>query len=329
MNKYLLEDRNCISKTATKLGFKDKSFLISGATGMIGQILVNAILTFTEPKKVYVMGKDLEECQSVYPNSGVNYIGFETLDSVKGNIDYVIHLASPTNSQFLANNPVEVIDFMYNSTKQLLEFSKAHNSSMLFISSMEAFGEVFDDDKKLEKDLGYLSLESTRSSYPETKRLCELLVKSYSQEYSLNCYSARLAQTFGAGTSLNDPRVFGYFARCVMNKEDIVLRTKGETFGNYCYVSDVIEAFFYILANGTRGETYNVVGDNTRSTIVDMANMVKKEFADNMIEVKFDIAPEGIYPKPTQLNMDNSKIKKLGWSPKYSLFDMYKRMLGY
>ena len=192
---------------------------------------------------------------------------------------------------------------------------------------MEVYGEIFDDVKKSESELGYISLESTRSSYPEAKRLCELLIKSYATEYGVCCYTARLAQTFGAGSSINDPRVFGYFARCAINNENIVLKTNGDTFGNYCYLADTIASFFYILEKGIPGDTYNVVSDNSRFTIFEMANLVINNINPN-ISLKFDIDPNNAFPKPTQLNMDNSKLKSLGWRSRFNIIDMYKRMIG-
>lgn len=327
MNKYLIEDRKYLSELAIKLGFANKCFLISGATGMIGKILVDVLLKVTTPSKIIAMGKNIDECKKAFDGKNIEYSSFETLNDIDQKVDYIIHLASPTNSYFLASKPIEVIDFIYTSTKKLLDFANIENSKFLFISSMEVFGEIYDEEKKNENDLGFISLESTRSSYPEAKRLCELLVKSYSSELKLNCYSARLAQTFGAGTSTEDPRVFGYFARCVLKNEDIILKTSGESYGNYCYIADTISAFLFILSRGISGETYNVVGDNTRTSIYDMAKMVSREFSNNQINVKIEQSKSEIFANSTKLNMDNKKLKLLGWRPNFDLKQMYLRMV--
>lgn len=324
--KIIEEDTIDIYNDAIKLGFKNKSFLITGATGMIGQLLVGALKNITDENKIIVFGKDKNEAERIFANTCIVCSSFEEIASLP-KADFVIHLASPTNSKFLAEKPVETIDFIYRSTKKMLDYSLKHKSKMLYVSSMETFGEVFDESKKKETNLGYISLESTRSSYPESKRLCELLCFSYAREYGLDVYTARLAQTFGAGTSLNDPRIFGYISRCVVNNENIVLNTKGDTVGNYCYISDTIRAFFYIFAKGESGLSYNVVGDNCRSTIYDLAEMVSKKLANNSIDVVTNLGSDIIYPNPTKLNMDNTRIKKLGWEPKYDLLSMFQRMI--
>ena len=322
------EDRKYIVSEATKLGFSNKSFLVTGSTGMIGRILVNSLSKITSANKIYVLGLNLEEVKELYKDKDFNKTSFNQLDSIVGDIDYIIHLASPTNPTCLKEKPIETIDFIYFSTKTILDFALKHHSNVLYISSMETYGEVYDEILRNEKQLGYIDLSNTRSSYPEAKRLCELLCYSYVQEKGLDVKCARLAQTFGAGTIQSDPRVFGYFARCAVNGEDIVLGTRGDSFGNYCYIADTLSAFFYILANGASGETYNVVGDNARCTILELASFVKTNIANNKIDVKFNLSLGAKYPNPTKLNMGNSKLKSIGWIPKYNLEDMFSRMIA-
>lgn len=321
------QDISYISSTAIKLGFKDKSFLVTGATGMIGRMLVSALKNITKEDKIIVLGKDLEETEEVFGSTKVICSSFDSLNRIKHDIDYIIHLASPTNSKYMVEHAVETIDFIYSGTKQILDFALKHNSKVLYISSMEVYGEIFDCKSKSEQELGYISLTNSRSSYPEAKRLCELLCFSYSQQYKLSVCSARLAQTFGAGTIKDDPRVFGYIARCALNGDNIVLNTKGDSYGNYCYLADTLTAFFYILSNGMKGETYNVVGDNCRCTILEMANLVADTISYKNIRVEIQINNSGLYPNPTRLNMNNQKIKSIGWVPKYGLSDMFERMI--
>jgi dTDP-glucose 4,6-dehydratase len=73
----------------------------------------------------------------------------------------------------------------------------------------------------------------------------------------------RLCQTFGAGVAYDDNRVFAQFARSVIEKKDIVLRTKGETYRNYCYTRDAVVALFLLLCKGRAGEVYNIANFDT------------------------------------------------------------------
>ena len=321
------QDLEYLTSEALKLGFANKSFLVTGATGMIGRMLVETLKRITKENNVIVLGINLKEAEEVYGGTKLVRSSFDSLNKIEQDVDFIIHLASPTNSRYMVEHAVETIDFIYSGTKQILDFALKHNSKVLYISSMEVYGEVLDSKLKTENDLGEISLLNRRSSYPEAKRLCELLCYSYNQQYGLPVCCARLAQTFGGGTIKNDPRVFGYMARCAINGESIVLNTKGDSYGNYCYLADTINAFFYILSNGIDGETYNVVGDNCRCTILEMANLVANTIFKKSIKVEIQINNSGLYPNPTKLNMDNQKIKSIGWTPKYDLPDMFRRMI--
>ena len=65
--------------------------------------------------------------------------------------------------------------------------------------------------------------------------------------------------------------------------------------------------------------------------IREMAGMVARDLADDKIKVVFDI-PEGNkfgYAPDVTMHLSADKIEGLGWKPRYSLLDMYKRMIQY
>ena len=92
---------------------------------------------------------------------------------------------------------------------------------------------------------------------------------SYQKEYGVPVKIARIAQTFGAGISKNENRVYKIFADAVINKENIVLKSKGTTIINYSYTTDTVIALLVLLLKGKNGEAYNVVGEKTNMTILE------------------------------------------------------------
>ena len=58
--------------------------------------------------------------------------------------------------------------------------------------------------------------------------MVECLCVSYAEEYGVPVKIARLSQSFGAGVEYNDGRVFAEFARCAIEKKNIVLHTEGK-----------------------------------------------------------------------------------------------------
>lgn len=188
-------------------------------------------------------------------------------------------------------------------------------------------GSVYDDAEPLTEDKqGYIDPMQVRSSYPIAKRAAESLCHAYAKEYGIPAKTARLAQTFGAGVTEDDNRVFAQFARNVLAGHDIVLHTTGELSRCYCYTIDAMEAILYILLKGEDGEAYNVANESTYISIIDMAHFLCKTFNPNIkpvIELK-----EGMgYSPMTKLRLSCQKVQELGWSPRYNMKTMFERLL--
>ena len=201
---------------------------------------------------------------------------------------------------------------------------------MVYLSSMEVFGEVRTREMLKEPDLGYLDVSSVRSSYPEGKRFAESLCCAYAAQQHVPVTVARLAQTFGPGVKKDDNRVFAYMARCAMNKENIRLNTSGSKENMYLYTMDAAGAILLLLINGKRGEVYNVGNPKTYCSVKAMAQLVADKLCEGKISVvtnEDDGAIENnLYRPEGFLKMDVSKLEALGWKAEVNLDDMYERM---
>ena len=195
---------------------------------------------------------------------------------------------------------------------------------------MEVYG-ITDPDKQIitENDLGYIDVLSVRSSYSEGKRACETLCASYAHEYGVPVKIARLSQTFGAGTSREDTRAFAQFAKSAMKNDNIVLHTRGDSFGNYCYIADSAVALITLMLDGATGDAYTVVNESTTMKIRDMAALVADTLSDGSSKVVFDIPDSSLtygFAPDVTMHLSSAKMRELGWTPKYDLPEMFLRM---
>jgi dTDP-glucose 4,6-dehydratase len=308
--------------------FKDKTVLITGATGLIGKICTLSFLQ--SGTKVVALVRNREKAQKIFSDDKNFELLVQDINSpinTDRKVDYIIHCASTTSSSDFVQKPVETIYTALNGTRNVLEFAKRRGKyleGMVYLSSLEVYGKTENEQIK-EEDLGYIDILTPRSSYSEGKRMSETMCISYAQEYNVPVKIARLAQTFGAGVSKDDNRVFAQFAKSVINKENIILHTKGETKRNYCYTTDAVRGIFTILTKGEKNQAYNVANKNTYISIADMAKLLENENTKVVYEI--DDKERGYNPT-IKICLDSTKLEQLGWSPKIDLPKMFERTIA-
>lgn len=320
--------------------FEGNKILITGASGLIGKSIVKSLILHNgkTPVEVYALVRNEEKARKVFsgfPQVNIHYLVCDVCDLSPENlgINYIIHAASKTASKEFIAEPVEVILNSVEGTKKLLEFARVNPvKSFVYLSTMEVYGAPQTDEKISETHPCNIDTMSVRSSYPESKRLCETLCAAYASEYNVPAKVLRLTQTFGEGVDYNDGRVFAEFARCVIEGRDIILKTKGETERNYIDIDDAVEAIYTVLLRGAVGEAYNAANEDTYCSIYDMAEMVAKEFGEGKIKVivSDDNNAEKLgYAKTLKMNLSTAKLKNLGWRPESSLKKFYAKMINY
>lgn len=186
---------------------------------------------------------------------------------------------------------------------------------------MEMYGSMENCESVTEEKLGKINIENIRSYYSESKRLCELLCRSYSKEYNVKVKIARLAQTIMVGVLKNDNRVFAQFANSVMNNKDIILHTDGKSEENYVYSIDAV-AGILLLNRGNSGEAYNVSNESNHMIIAEMAQMVCDNFSGGngrlVFDIPIDINKYGYVPN-VKLFLNYEKLRSIWWHPKFNL----------
>ena len=310
---------------------KNKTVMITGATGLIGRALVKRLQSIDS--KVIAVVRNTEKAKGLFGNGEeIDYIVSDVteLEAKRYDVDYIIHAASNTSSKAFINDPVGVINTAIEGTKRTLEIARLSNvKGYVYLSSMEVYGIPSTDEKIDELHSTNLNTMVPRSAYPESKRMCESLCASYASQYGVPAKVIRLTQTFGPGVQYNDGRVFAEFARCAIEGRNIILHTKGETKRSYSYTEDAVDAILTVLLKGDSREAYNAANEETYCSIYEMAEMVAKKVADGKIRVVIEDGDTSAlgYAPTLHMNLYTGKLKKLGWNPSIDLVSMYKNMV--
>lgn len=344
MNAILMCDiKDLVSQRQYFEPFENSSILVTGATGLIGSILVKSLVEYSRKNEsnitVYAACRNEAKYSKVFADYKTEslkpvFSDIFDLDISALSVDYIVHGASITDSKTFIQKPVETIDTAIDGTRNLLK-QCIHKplKGFVYLSSLEIYGisKDFAGIRNVkEEDAGYIDCMSVRASYSEGKRMVENICASYATEYFVPVKVVRLCQTFGAGVEYNDNRVFAQFARSVIEGENIVLKTRGETVRNYCYTTDAVSAILTVLAKGNAGEAYNIANMTTTISIADMAQFVCTLYPESGSKVVFDISEDAGklgYNSVVQLQLDSAKVASLGWKPCINLEAAFRKLI--
>ena len=307
------------------------SLLITGATGLIGSMMIK---TIHDANKRYGLGirlvgqiRDEGKAKEVFNETCRD---IELVQSYDGVYDYIIHTVSPTASKFFVTHPVETIRASVESTIAVLETAKKTNASLVYLSSMEQYGVPYEPGLIMKEDkIGIIDHLNIRASYSESKRLCECLCASYAAEYGLDVKIARLAQTFGAGIPLSDNRMPMQFARAAVEGRNIVLHTEGRSVSNFVYLTDAIIGILTILKKGKAGQAYNVCNDQETRTVREIAELVCSEINGGEMQVNVEKKDNMGYAPDVTMYLDSAKLRDLGWRAEVDMIEAYRRLTQY
>ncbi len=332
--KHILyqEDVHNILNTIDTDELSGKTFLVTGATGMVVVMLIDVLMKLPHTK-VIAVGRSKAKAQNrlgeYYDNSNFNFIeqDVQVPFSEDLNVDYIIPLASNTHPMAYSQYPIETMLINIEGARNALDLAASSNATVIYPSTVEIYGNSEEGHFFIENSNGKLNLANSRACYTESKRSCEALCQSYKSERNVKIKIVRLCRIFGPTMLMSDTKASSQFIIKAINNEDIVLKSEGNQYFSYIYVADAVAAILYVLLKGQDGEAYNISNLDTNVHLKDFANQCALY---NNRKVLFDLPSEaekkGFSIASTAILL-NHKLLSLGFVPLYNLREGIKRTI--
>lgn len=317
-----------------------KSIMITGASGMIGTFLIDALMMrnerYQEEISVYAVSRNMQKLKKRFGHWGDN----ESLHFIQQDVsrrfeiddlelDYIIHAASNTHPKEYAEDAIGTITTNVFGAYYLLEYVKKNkNCRIVMVSSVEIYGENRGDTETFgEEYCGYLDCNTLRAGYPESKRLAETMLQAYIAKENIGGVIVRLCRVYGPTVEPDDSKASSQFIFRALYNQDIILKSEGKQFYSYLYVSDAVKALLYVLLFGENGEAYNAADEASDISLRDMASYLAGLSGKEVIFELPSAQERKGYSTATKAVLDAKKLKALGWKADYSIQEGLKRTL--
>lgn len=304
--------------------------LVTGATGLIGSFLVDALCWMNRRLdagiEIYAAGRSAAGVRARFgaaaEDRGFHYVPYDACQPVcfDFDADFIVHAACSAHPRAYAADPVGTMQANLMGTMQLLEHVRVRGGRLAFLSTGEIYGENPGLPEGFsEEDQGYVNPMSPRSCYPESKRAAETLCASYAAQHGVDARVARLCHVYGPAITAANSRADAQFLRNALAGEDIVMKSAGAQVRSFCYVADAVSAILTILLNGKAGEAYNIANRGSVASIRAYAETLARIAG---VQIRLDLPPKAEkagYSRVTRAVLNPGKLESLGWSAQYSL----------
>jgi dTDP-glucose 4,6-dehydratase len=304
-----------------------KTAVVTGGAGFLGSHLCEKLLD-NEIKVICLdnlLTGSLDNIEHLFGNDNFKFVKHDVTNfiHVPGNVDYILHFASPASPIDYLELPIQTLKVSSLGTHNMLGLALEKKARVIIASTSEVYGDP-EIHPQTEDYWGNVNPIGPRGVYDEAKRFSEAITMAYHRYHGVETRIVRIFNTYGPRMRLNDGRALPAFVSQALKGEDITVFGDGSQTRSFCFVSDLVDGIYKLLMSN---ETNPVnIGNPEEITIKQFAEEVKNLIGgDSKIVYK---------PLPT----DDPKVRRpditraktiLGWEPKVDRAEGLRITLDY
>ena len=299
----------------------NKSFLVTGGTGFIGSSICELLIQRGHKVTVFDNNSRGSLKRLLRLNNKIRFIKGDIRDKSKvfkslKNINAVIHLAYINGTKYFYEKPDLILDVAVKGLVNIFDGCKKHNIKELYLaSSSEVYQTPLKVPTKEDEPLKVPDINNPRYSYGGGKILTELMGVHYGKKFFKKLIIFRPHNVYGAdmGNEHVIPEIISKIRKIKKNKS-LKIQGSGNEIRSFIFIKDFVKAFSCLLSKGKHLQIYNI-GTSKSMKIKELVHRISK-----IMKKKIVIKTTPLKKGGTKIRMpDITKIKKLGFKPKYSI----------
>src|SRR5574343_1409289 len=304
-----------------------KRILITGAAGFLGSHLCERFIK----DGYHVIGMDnlitgrLKNIEHLFKLENFEFYNHDVSKfiHVAGNLDYILHFASPASPIDYLKIPIQTLKVGSLGIHNCLGLARVKKARVLIASTSEVYGDPLVHPQN-EEYWGNVNPVGPRGVYDEAKRFQEAMTMAYHTFHGVQTRIVRIFNTYGPRMRLNDGRALPAFIGQALRGEDLTIFGDGSQTRSFCYVDDLIEGIYRLLMSDYTMPVN--IGNPHEITLKDFAEEVLK-LTGSSVKIIYKPLP---VDDPKQRKPDITKAKTiLGWEPKVDRAEGLKKTYEY
>ena len=304
-----------------------KTAVVTGGAGFLGSYLCDRLIS----NGIRVICLDnlstgnLDNINHLIGNENFSFIKHDVTNfiHVGGNVDYVLHFASPASPLDYLELPIQTLKVGSLGTHKALGLAKEKNAVFLLASTSEVYGDPLEHPQK-EDYWGNVNPVGPRGVYDEAKRFAEAITMAYHRYHNLETRIVRIFNTYGPRMRFHDGRAIPEFFSQALSNKPITVFGDGTQSRSFCFIEDQIDGLYKLLMSDLI-EPVNI-GNPEEITINKIAEEIVTLTKSRSQIVHKDLPVDD--PKVRKPDISRAK-EQLGWEPKVKLIEGLKITMKY